>query len=305
MKTKLTIFCSMTILGFILTSCGPSAREKEAKRIADNTAEADSIAKSQSSINTLNLATRTPNDKKFIKTAETKFLVKNVRLASENIEDLAARYSGYVTYSNLQNRENDYLRTEINRDSVIITKRIVVENQIVLQIPNENLDSLVRNLNKMILFLDYRIVKMDEITFSILTNQKTRERLKDYEIRQKKHVDKKESKLKETTAAEENILNRQTQADNLEVENLALQDQVKYCTLTIYLYQKSFYYKETEVQFNRDSFEPNLIIRIFYALVDGWVILKYIIVFLFKCWWLFVFILGTFLLYKVVKAREK
>jgi hypothetical protein len=306
MTKKLTIFGTIIILGLLLTSCGPSAKEKEARRIADLTTVTDSLAKLQSSLNVLNLTTRTPGNKKFIKTAETKFLVNNVRVASEKIEDLSATYSGYVTYSNLQNRESDYSRIEVSRDSVIISKKIIVENQLVLKIPNENLDSLVRKLNKLILFLDYRIVKMDDITFNILSNLKASERLKNYETRQKKHIDTKESKLKETTTAEENILNRQIQADNLQVENTALEDQIKYCTLTIFLYQKPFYYKETQVLPNTDSFKPNLLVRILDAVVYGWIIFMDLIVFLFKIWWLIVLVVGGLIVYKLwLKPKKK
>jgi hypothetical protein len=256
-------------------------------------------------MNDLNLATKTPAEKKFIKTAETKFLVGNVRKASDKIEDLAAKYSGYLTYSHLQNRESDQSCMEINRDSVLISKQIIVENQIELRIPNENLDSLVRELNKLILFLDYRIVKMDEITFNILANQKATERLKNYDIRQKKHIDTKASKLKETTNAEENVLNRQLQADQLEVENLALADQVKYCRLTIFIYQKPIYYKEIQVLPNTESSRPNLFSRILNALVDGWIIFEYFIVFLFRIWWLFVLFAAGFVAFRFWKKGKK
>jgi len=256
-------------------------------------------------MNELNLATKTPAEKKFIKTAETKFLVGNVRKASDKIEDLAAKYSGYLTYSHLQNQESDQSRMELSRDSVLISKQIIVENQIELRIPNENLDSLVRELNKLILFLDYRIVKMDEITFNLLANQKASERLKNYETRQKKHIDTKASKLKETTNAEENVLNRQNQADQLEVENLELADQVKYCRLTIFIYQKPIYYKEIQVLLNTESSRPNIFSRILSALVDGWIIVEYILVFLFRIWWLFAILAIGGITVIVLKRRKK
>jgi hypothetical protein len=282
-----------------LTSCGPSSKELEEKRVADSAGLAVSLDKQNGINNELNLSTRTPNDKKFIKTAETKFLVNNVRISSEKIEDLTAKYSGYLTYSELKNQESEYSRIEISRDSVVISKKIIVENHIVLRIPNENLDSLVRELNKLILFLDHRIVKMDDISFNLLANQKASERLKNYDLRQKKHIDTKESKLKETTTAEENILNRQIQADNLQVENLALADQIKYCTLTIFIYQKPVLYKETQVLLNSNSFRSNLFVRILDAVIDGWIMFEYFIVFLFRIWWLFVLGIGVILIYKI------
>jgi hypothetical protein len=297
---KLSFICTIIAGITFLSSCGPGVKEIEERRIADSIGVADSLAKTSYLENELNLSTRTPDDKKFIKTAETKFLVNNVRLASETIEDLSVKYSGYLTYSDLRNQESEHSRMIVSRDSVVISKKIVVENHIVLRIPNENLDSLVRELNKLILFLDYRIVKMDDVSFALLANQKATERFRNYDSRQKKHIDTKEGKLKETTIAEENILNRQNQADYLHVENLALADQVKYCTLTIVIYQKPVLYKETQVLLDTESFRANLFVRIRDAVVDGWIMFEYFLVFLFRIWWLFALAAGGILVYKLM-----
>ena len=302
MIQKLSILCTAIFLGFLMTNCGPSSREMETKRIADSVSVADSLAMRQGISNELSLSTRTPKDKKFIKTAETKFRVKNVRVASEKIEDLAAKYSGFVTNTDLRNQESEVYDLATGRDSVLIVKKIVVVNNIVLKIPNENLDSLVRELNKWILFLDYRIVRMDEVTFDFLANQKETERLKVYDTRQKKHVDTKPSKLKETTAAEETILNRQTQADNLQIENAKLADQLKYCTLTIFIYQKPLLYKETQVRVETRSYRMNLFDRLIDALADGWAVFETIIVFFVSIWWL---ILPGLIIILFIISRER
>jgi hypothetical protein len=299
MTSYLKSIFTTILIGLVLTSCGPSAREMEKNRIDDSTKVAESLAKQNLISKNLSLSTRAPNDKKFIKTAETKFLVRNVRMASDKIEDLAAKYSGYVTYSNLGNHESDYSKIEVSRDSILISRKIVVENQMVLRIPNENLDSLVRELNKLIVFLDYRIIKMDDISFAILANSKASDRLQKYEIRQQKHIDKKESKLKEVVSAEDNVLSRQIQADNLQIENLTLADQAKYCTLSIFLYQKPIYYSETQVQPNTESFRPNLFKRIVSAVIDGWIICEYFIVFIFQIWWLFIIAIVIILGYNI------
>ena len=146
---------------------------------------------------------------------------------------------------------------------------------------------------------------MDEITFNLLANQKASERLKNYDVRQKRHIDTKASKLKETTNAEENVLNRQNQADQLEVENLALADQVKYCRLTIFIYQKPIYYKEIQVLPNYESSRPNLFSRILNALVDGWIIFEYFIIFLFRIWWLFAILAIGGITFMVLQRRKK
>lgn len=304
MTGKLSLISITIFLSVLAISCGPSASEKEKNRIADSIASGNSLARQNN--NTLDLSTNTPDNKRFSKTAETKFLVNDVRKASEKIEDLIAKYSGYIIYSNLRNSESNNSQIEISRDSVLLSKKIIVENDITVRIPNENLDSLVRKLNKMIVFLDYRIVKLDDLSFKLLANQKASKRLKKYELRQTTHINTKKSKLNEMVMAEETMLNRQTQADTLQVQNLAMEDQLNYCTLTIFIYQKPFYYTETQVLQNTDSFRQNLFIRIIDAMVDGWIIFESFIVFLFRIWWFFVFTVGGIMIYKVwFKPKKK
>jgi hypothetical protein len=304
MTGKLSLISITIFLGVLATSCGPSASEKEKNRIADSIVSGNSLARQNN--NTLDLSTNTPDNKRFCKTAETKFLVNDVRKTSEKIEDLTAKYSGYIIYSNLRNSESNNSRIEISRDSVLLSKKIIVENDITVRIPNENLDSLVRELNKMIVFLDYRIVKLDDLSFKLLANQKASKRLKKYELRQTTHINTKKSKLNETVMAEETMLNRQTQADTLQIQNLAMEDQLNYCTLTIFIYQKPFYYTETQVLQNTDSFRQNLFVRIIDAMIDGWIIFESFIVFLFRIWWFFVFTVGGIMIYKVwLKPKKK
>jgi len=305
MNQQFKFFCLILVSGMLISGCGPSAKEIEEKRVADSVNIADSLAMVGNVSNELKLDTRTPKDKQFIKTAETKFKVRNVRIASEKIEDLAVKYSGYLTYSNLRNNESDYSRIELSHDSVLVSKRIVVENDMVLRIPNEALDSLVRELNNLIIFLDYRIVKMDDVSFALLANQKASERLKEYDLRVKKHIGTKDSKLKETTTAEENILNRQIQADQLNAENLEIADQIRYCTLKIVIYQQPVLSKETQVLLNVYSYRSRLLTRIFDAVSDGWVMFENFVVFLFRIWWLIMLIIGGILVYRLwLKPRK-
>jgi hypothetical protein len=77
MKRKLSFVCFSIVLGFLLTNCGPSAKEFKEKRVSDLIRVSDSLVMTTGISNKLNLSTRTPDDKKFIKTAETKFMVSN------------------------------------------------------------------------------------------------------------------------------------------------------------------------------------------------------------------------------------
>jgi hypothetical protein len=274
------------------SGCGSKANEFELASMADTS---NSLAETAQLANDLDLNTQTPADKKFIKTADLKFKVANVLNATEKIEDITVKYGGYLTLSNLQNRNEDNSSSRISRDSILITKQIVVVNEIQLRVPNERLDSFIRELNPLVVFLDYRVIKLHDVTLQFVANQKKTDRLKNYEQRQTKHIDNKTSKLNETTSAEENLLNRQNQADDLQVASMAIEDRVKYCDLTIEIYQKPIIVKETIARFDyvSDS-KPSFFSRVWDSVITGWAILAEFIIFLVKIWGIVLLVIVLF-----------
>jgi len=281
----------LILLGLSACSSGSSAYE-QAKMDSIRKDSMEYVMRKQASqpasseiAKDINLNTKTPKDKKFIKTAEVRLKVNNVLKTTEKIEDMTARYGGYVTYSNLTNSQQDYTSTKISNDSIRLSKQIVVENNITLRVPNETLDSLIRGLNQFVVFLDYRSVKLDDVTFQYASNQKKTGTLQKYQQRQTKHIDTKGTKLKETTNAEESVLNSQLESDELSIRNQALEDQLKYCTLTIYIYQNPVIVRDMMPNFDKEtSYRPNVSRRLLDSVIQGWWILEEIIVFLVRIW---------------------
>jgi hypothetical protein len=294
------VFVVFTI---IIVSCNNATQEKS-RRLKDCLI-ADSIYRA-SLDNDLNTNTNTPADKKFIKTANVKFKTTNVRKATEKIEDLTAFYKGYVTYSNLTNHVEQRSQNRISKDSILISNLITVNNEITLKVPANNLDSLLRALNPLITLLDFRIYKLDEVTFKSLLNQKKSERFSKYEHRQTKNIDTKQAKLKETSNAEDNLLEKQMQADAAQIANLELENDIKYCTLTIYLYQDPLITREAYEDFDNLGFHKHsLWKRIYDSLCIGWRIFEEIIVFIFKLWGIIFIITASIVLYRNISSIKK
>jgi hypothetical protein len=294
-----------------LTACGPSAREKEAalERARQDSITAfeeaskpsasqnafqninDSIGNKPTLAHNIDFITKTPSDKKFIKTADLKFRVTNVLNATERIENLAAKYNGFITYSNLENVYKNSKTCQITRGLNLNSSQYVVVNEIHLRVPNERLDLFINELKSLVVFLDYRIFKLTDVTFELLANQKITERLGNYEKRETQHIDTKGKKLKETTIAEDILLYRQNQADYAQVQKLLLEDKLKYCDLIINIYQDPVIVKQVVENFKYVSnAKPNFFVRIWDSIVQGWWILEEIIIFLFKVWGILLFI---------------
>jgi hypothetical protein len=284
------IFILGLLVSLTLTDCDSGS--KRSAMLRDSLLK-DSISNTATLAKDLSLNTRTPADKKFVKTADLKFKVGNVLYATEKIEDITLKYGGYLTYSNLQNRNENYNNSKISRDSLLIAKQIVVENVIQLRIPNERLDSFIRELNPLVVFFDYRIIKLSDVTLQFIADQKKSDRLKKYDQRQSLHIDDNPGKLKETSTAEDKLLDRQNQADDLHVKSLSLEDQVKYCNLTINIYQKPIIIQEVIADFTYVSeVKPNFFIRVWDSIIQGWWILCEVLIFLIKLWGIALLVTG-------------
>jgi hypothetical protein len=295
MNLGLTAIMTCTIV--LIISCSNSAKRAEYCKdsLMKDSFMKDSITKIMAAeeAKLTDIHTNTPADRKFIKTAELKFRVNNVLYATEKIEDLTAKYGGYMIYSNLANRHENSERSKISRDSILISKQILVENQLQLKVPTQNLDSFVRSLKPLVTFLDYRIIKLNDVTLQFISSQKKTDRLQNYEKRQTQHIDSKAAKLYETINAEDILLERQNQSDDLKLQSMALDDQVKYCNLTIEIYQKPIITKETVANFDYVSdVKPNFVARMWDSAIQGWNILEEVVVFLIKIWGIAALIIG-------------
>jgi len=300
-----TISLLSGLLLLILASCSSNTGNYE-RAAMEPAADSTSMSKSEEPANELDLNTKTPEGRKFIRTADVKFKVKNVMSASEQIEDMAAKYGGFITFSDLENREENRESTSISRDSIVVTRLVVVENSMVLRVPNEKLDSLVRQFNKLITYLDFRIIKMDDVTLQFVANKMKSQRLNAYTKRQAAHVDNQGKKLGESALAEDKILDRQLQADEVSVQTMSLEDQVNYCTINLAIYQEAIVIKSVKPNFEYvAASKPNIFSRIGDAVIQGWWILEEIIVFFVKIWGVLLVVGGIIMLLLYMTRKYK
>lgn len=244
--------------------------------------------------------------RKFIRTADLKFKVKSVIKSTYDIENITNRQGGFVTYTNLTSSINNVTNIAISADSSLETTYFTVTNSITLRVPNTKLDTTLREISKNIDFLDYRIIKAEDVALQILSNNLTQKRSVKNEERLTNAIDNKGKKLNETTVAEEILLNKQEQADNAKISNLSLTDQINFSTINLSIYQRKTIKRELiSNDKNIDAYEPNFGTKILEALKIGWDILEAFIVFLTKLWGLFLFLLLAYIIYKKYGQRIK
>jgi hypothetical protein len=291
MKTIAKLGLTAFAITAVLFSC------KKADATSESTADyalTDSTAVSSSAA-----VEKKDSKQKFIRTADIKFKVKNVVRSTYAIENATRKFGGFVTYTNLQSTIQNQIKTKISQDSTLETTKYTVENNITIRVPNTQLDTVIKSIAKQIDFLDFRVIKADDVSLKLLSNQLSQKRSANTEKRVEKAIDEKGKKINDIMEAENTLANQKEANDNRIIDNLSLQDQINFSTITLQLYQNETIRQET-IASEKDSaaYKPNLGIQILDALKSGWYILQAILIFFINLWPFILISIGGYLLYK-------
>jgi hypothetical protein len=242
-------------------------------------------------------------ERKFIRTADVKFKVKSVVNTTTDIENICAAQGGFVIYTNLASNIDEHTETPISADSLLETTRYTVTNTMTLRVPNTKLDTTLKDIAKSIDYLDYRIIKADDASLQILANNFTQNRATNNYSRITNDIENNRKKLSETTNAQEIVLSKKEQADNAKIANLSLNDQIKFSTINLSIYQRQgikriIVFNENNIEKYEIGFGRKLVESFKY----GWHLLEMLLVFVSKLWGVVLF--GV-LLYFAIKWYAK
>ncbi len=268
---------------------------KQAEATAEE-AVSENVKLEKSADTTSSVVEKKDMNRKFIRTADIKFKVKNVPQSTYAIENTTAKFGGFVTYTNLQSDISEKTKTKISQDSTLETTKYNIENNITIRVPNTQLDTILKTISKQIDFLDFRVIKADDVSLQMLANQLAQNRSVSQEKRVQKAVDTKGKKLTTIIDAEENLNAKKEANDSKKLENLSLQDQVNFSTVTLQIYQRETI--KQEIVANEKMHRQNIGSKIIDGLRTGWFMFEEIIAFLIQLWSLFLIGIMCFLVYK-------
>lgn len=289
---------ALLLFAFVISCKKHSESEEVAMEMAETTTSADNLS-SSAAVENKN------SNRKFIRTADAKFKVKNVAQSTYAIENATTKFGGFVTYTNLQSNVSEKFDTKISQDSTLETTKYKVENNITIRIPNTQLDTVIKTIAKQIDFLDYRVIKADDVSLQLLSNQLAQNRSKNYENRLEKAIDEKGKKLKEINPSEENLNHQKEINDNKKLENLALNDKVDFSTISLYIYQPETTRQEMVVnQADISAYRPHIGIQIVDGLKTGWYILEAIIGFIVQLWSLILLGFIAYIVYRKYLRKQ-
>lgn len=278
----------ISVLTLTITGCGENKAEME------STASADTAMVSSSAAETGN-----DNGRKFIRTSDLKFKVKSVADATYRIEDIARREGGFVTLSDLTSSVDNVVTTKVSADSSVETKYYTVSNSIVIRVPNYKLDTTLKQIAKLVDFLDYRVIKADDVGLQLLSNNMAQKRIAKNEQRLANAIDEKGKKLNDITNAEESLLNRDEQKDNAKLSNLSLNDQINFSTVNLSLYQRQTTKSELIANdVNLKEYQQSFLSSAYESFLTGFDILSSIILAIIKLWSVILLGLAAYFIYR-------
>ncbi|MFN8355446.1 MAG: DUF4349 domain-containing protein [Spirosomataceae bacterium] len=276
-----TVFCSLFLgIAVLFSACS-------SKYSMDN-ANADSTFV-EATAGPLTKVGKNEINRKFVRTADLKFRVKNVADATIAIEQITRQLGGFVTLTDLQSTVNQTTTTEVSADSSLEQMHYTVSNTMTLRVPSTQLDTTLKAITALIDYLDHRTLKADDVALQLVANDLTQQRMQ----RRVRNVAR--------PLPYQWVIDGQQQADEAKVSNLALQDQLDFSTISLNIYEREKI-NSILLPSQRDiaTYQPSFGSEVLTAMISGWKILKVLILSLIQLWSL-VLIAGIgWLLYKRV-----
>lgn len=263
-----------------LSGCGPSREEMEYREASK--ALSDSISAALPGITTDTIGGITHN---FIRKADLKCKVENVLASTKRIEDLVALTGGYVSKSDLVSTINHYTAVRFNEDSLLESTFYTIGNVMAIRVPSRQLDTLVRVITDLSLFVDHRRLSSDDVKMQLYANVLSQKRLERYNRQLEKKVETHAAPLKQIAAAEESMLSKQAQSDEKNIASFDLADQVNYSTITLDLYQQEQEQRKViPMPLHIQPYEPGFASKLGAAFAHGFDLLKTCFLFLINSW---------------------
>ena len=302
--TSNSIKLSGIVLGATLTlfSCGASRED-----MSNNEEKAKVFADSVSNViqNIKQPILKADSNRTFVRTADLSFKVKDVKTATFDIERIVNEHRGYVTSSVLESDVSYKTSTRVSKDSMLDIINYKVHNNIILRIPNTELDKTLTEIAGLIDYLDYRKIKAEDVTKNFQAAKLSENRFVNHKKRVEKTIDVMGKKLDQMAEAESDLLVKQEWADNSKINTMELAHDVSYSTVSINIYQKETTKKEAYAYtLPAEPYTPNFGSKFLTSLSDGAAIFGEIILFFVKLWPIALLVTGIIALIKLV-LRQK
>ena len=282
-QLRLFIF-SLTFLSPFFSCNSRHSSFEENKTVASDIS-IDSIAAVMDNVDQLERIPPDLKDRDFRRTASLRFKTNDVGAAIIEAENKVRALGGYVSLSMMKNSIQDSNNVQKTEDSLIRTVRYLTQAELVLRVPDTELDSLLTSLARTSTMMYSREIHCDDVSIQLLDSKLNRKRAETAGQRLKTDIDNRGKKLVDIGEMEKSIEEKDAFKDDAQIESLHLKDAVKYSTVSIEISQEPFI-QYTEIARERTIPEYKLpfLTQLGESFSAGWQFLQDLTVFITKFW---------------------
>jgi len=224
---------------------------------------------------------------KIIKTADMRFRVKNVQDTKEQLSKSIKTEGGTVVEFSIESRIQETEKVKQSIDSLKEITSYRTEGYLVAKVPSEKLDEFINTIAKQAVFVNSSSMKMDDQSIIYLANKLKAQNRVETINKINKTASKRNIDVESSLYIKDDYINKK-------VENMQIDNRVKFSTISLNFYQDNTVKVITVANDNLYDYRPAFLNRLWLSIVNGWTIFKEIILALANLWMLILAGLGVF-----------
>jgi hypothetical protein len=239
--------------------------------------------------------------RKIIKTADLRCRVGDVFAAVTRTERLVAATGGQVSDSRMENSTDETRSLPYKPDSLRRVESYTTTAHLTLRIPVTALDTVLSDIAAGADFINNRSLHLDDVTLRYLSNRLKNEALAANNSAQ--HAQKLARHSHEAIYSGDYTDERNETRIDRQIENMQINDQVSYATLTVDLCQPQRLAQRVVPDIG-NLMKPTVGQQAALALADGWQLLRVAVVGLLRIWPLLIVAAAGVFLFRYRRSRR-
>lgn len=235
---------------------------------------------------------------KIIKTADMRFRVKDVQQSKVKLGELIKAEGGTLTEFSIHSDVYQSEKVRYSADSLLELTSYRTEGSIVAKVPADKLDDFTNKVAGMAVFVDQQSMKFDDQSISYLSNQLKNQNRVEAVQQLNKHANKKSNNVETALELKDGYVDQK-------IENMRINERVKYSDITLSFYQDNTVKKLVVGNDNLSDYRPSFFRRLGLNIQNGWVIFMEFLLILANLWMLILLVIAGFLGIREYRKRRK
>lgn len=280
-----------------------SAMQSATVEVAAPSAPAAAAVPSESQLIS-STATYTDAQRKFIRTAQVKFRVKDVYQSALAIEDAVAAQGGFVVKNDIAAKIDDIRRRSLGNGRLVELAGYVVHGELTVRVPSDKTQPFLRSIIGQMEFLDERNFAAADAQFALLREQLAYQRNQEAQ-RELGEANEEGGKLGQKAAVISARGSARSGRDQALIAQKEFEDRVAFATLDLSLYQlpqlRRTEMADMDAAVRQNS--PGFFTRLGKSLSAGWYGVLEVCLQVVKVWPLWLLIVAIVLAYRRLRKK--